>query len=125
MSSYEYRVLVCTKKRHPDDPEGCCHSCGGSEIYRAFQEEIKQRGLGDRVQVCQTGCLDRCDAGPVALIYQPKQRDLSWLPMKVRVKLREILFTNKHWYGNFKSANVSAIVESHLLKGKPLKKHQI
>jgi (2Fe-2S) ferredoxin len=125
MSSTPYRVFVCTKKRHPDDPEGCCCQQGAMEIYEQFQAEIQRHHLGDRVEIRPSGCLDRCEAGPVVLICQPKQAELSWLPLKARIKLRNLLFANKHLYGGFKVADVPSIIESHILKRKPLRKYQI
>ncbi len=125
MNSPQYRVFVCTKQREPNHPEGCCHNCGGMEIYQAFQKEIKQHKLENNVEIRPSGCLDCCEAGAVALICQPKKQDLSWLPTKVRVKLRKLLFANKSMYGNLTPKDVSAIVESHLVKGKPLKRAQI
>lgn len=123
--SIQYRVFVCNKRRHPEDPEGCCQNCGSLAIYQAFQAEIKEQNLQDLVEIRTSGCLDRCEAGAVALICQTQQEKLSWLPTKVRIKLRNILFPNKCLYGNLKVNDVPAIVNSHFLKRKPLKKYQI
>jgi (2Fe-2S) ferredoxin len=125
MNSKSYRVFVCTKKRHPGDPEGSCCHFGAMEIYKQFQKEIQKYNLTDQVQIRSSGCLDRCEAGPVVLICQPKKAELSWLPLKVRMKLKKLLFSNKSFYGGIKTVDVPAIVESHLLKGKPLKKYRI
>ena len=121
MNSLKYRVFVCTKQRDPNDPEGCCHSCGALEIYQAFQEEIEQRQLEDRVEIRRSGCLDHCEAGVVALVCQPKRHELSWLP----TKLQRRLVSNKHYYGRLNRADIPEIVESHFVNGQPLKRCQI
>jgi (2Fe-2S) ferredoxin len=125
MRSPQYRVFVCTRQRDPNDPEGCCCNVGAIEVYKAFQTEIEARQLGDRVQIRRSGYLDRCEAGAVALIYQPKQQFLSWLPTKLQIKLRRWLFPNRHTYGHLSPANVPDIVQSHLVSGQPFKRYQI
>jgi (2Fe-2S) ferredoxin len=125
MNLPKYRVFVCTKQRDPNAPEGCCHQCGALEIYQAFQKEIEQRQLENQVEIRRSGCLDRCEAGAVALVYQPQRQEFSWLPMKLRLKLRRLLFANKHWYGHLTRADIPAIVDSHFVNGQPLKQCQI
>ncbi|MEM9907937.1 MAG: (2Fe-2S) ferredoxin domain-containing protein [Cyanobacteria bacterium P01_D01_bin.44] len=125
MDCPQYRVFVCTKERSPNDPEGCCCNVGALDIYRAFQDEVKHLGLGDRVQIRKSGCLDHCEDGAVAMVYQPDRHKFDWLPTKLRTKLRRLLFPNRHLYGQLNPTDVSAIVESHLIKGQPLKRCQI
>jgi (2Fe-2S) ferredoxin len=125
MNQGKYRVFVCTKQRHADDPEGCCRSCGGMEIYQAFQTEIQHRQLTDRVEIRQSGCLDRCESGPVALVISPQQNSFAWLPVKVRMKLRKLLFSSRHTYGNLTPSHVSEIVQKHLTQGQPLTQLEI
>ena len=125
MDSTQYRVFVCNKKRPDNDPEGCCSNVGALEIFNAFEAEIDRLHLGDRVEVRKSGCLDQCESGAVAMICQPHSNDFGWLPTKIRVKLRKLLFPNRHLYGDLTKDKVQAIAESHLVKGKPLKKCQI
>lgn len=121
MNLPKYRVFVCTKQRHPNDPEGCCHNCGALEIYQAFQEEIEQRQLENQVEIRRSGCLDHCEAGAVALVSQPKLYEPSWLPTKVQRKI----VSNKYWYGRLQLTDISELVESHFVNGQPLKRCQI
>lgn len=125
MKSPQYRVFVCTKKRPENDPEGCCCNAGAMDIYQKFQDEVTRLQLGECVQVRKSGCLDNCEAGAVALVCQPSGNEFSWLPTKLRMKLRKLLFPNRHYYGNLTCDNVNAIVESHLVNGQPLKRCQI
>lgn len=125
MDSPQYRVFVCTKQRPPNALEGCCCNAGALDIYQAFQDEIQKRQLHTRVSVRRSGCLDHCEAGAVALVYQPNRNEFSWLPTKLQVKLRKLLFPNRHAYGHLTREDVGAIVESHFVKGQPLKRCQI
>ena len=51
-------ISVCTKKS--------CWRRGGSELWDALVRERAAAGLADRVELRQTGCLDRCKHGPNA-----------------------------------------------------------
>jgi (2Fe-2S) ferredoxin len=126
MNSSKYRVFVCTRQRGDlNNPESCCFNCGGVEIYQAFVDEIDRQQLADRVEIRQSGCLDRCDAGTVVAVYRANLPDFAWLPDKIQRKVRKILFPNRHLYGHLTHADIPAIVESHFIDGKPLKRCQI
>ncbi|MEM9151908.1 MAG: (2Fe-2S) ferredoxin domain-containing protein [Cyanobacteria bacterium P01_F01_bin.3] len=125
MNSTQYRVFVCTKQRSDNDPEGCCCNVGALDIYQAFQDEVARSGLSKQVQIRKSGCLDHCEAGAVAMVYQPDRHKFDWLPTKLRTKLRRLLFPNRHFYGHLTRDDVGSIVESHLAKGQPLKRCQI
>jgi (2Fe-2S) ferredoxin len=133
MNSSKYRVFVCTKKRSPGDPEGCCCHAGALNIYQTFQAEVERwqlndyapRTLTDRVEVRQSGCLDHCQAGAVAMVYQTQGKKFDWLPTKLRIKLQKILLPNRVLYGHLTSFDVKAIAQSHLINGQIFKKRQI
>lgn len=125
MNLPKYRVFVCTKQRAADGTGGCCCSAGALEIYDRFQSEIATRQLGDRVEVRKSGCLDRCEAGAVALVYRTNWREFAWLPRKIRMKLQRLLFPNRTFYGHLTIENIPDIVESHLIAGRPLKRCEI
>jgi (2Fe-2S) ferredoxin len=118
MNLPKYRVFVCTKQRSANDPEGCCCSVGALEIYRAFQSEIQQRNLGDRVEIRKSGCLDHCAAGAVALVSKVKGRTSSWLPTKIQKRI----LANKHWYAHLTIEDVPEIVDRHFVHGQPLER---
>lgn len=124
MNSSKYRVFVCTKKRSADSSEGCCCDLGALDIYQAFQDEVDRLGLSDRVEIRKSGCLDRCEAGVVAMVVKPNW-GLAWLPTKLRVKLRKLLFPNRCLYGNLTIDKVREIAKSHLLGDPIVKKSQI
>jgi (2Fe-2S) ferredoxin len=125
MTSNRYCVFVCNKQPSGDNPGGCCGSAGAGEIYQAFQSEIATRQLADRIEVRQSGCLDRCASGAVALVYRSDLRDLKWLPTKLRLKIRRRFVRDRYFYGYLKCADIPDLVDSHFVKGKPLKRCQI
>ncbi|RUT07720.1 hypothetical protein DSM106972_019800 [Dulcicalothrix desertica PCC 7102] len=125
MDSPQYRVFVCTKRRPENAEEGCCCNAGGLDVYQTFQDEIQTRMLHKRVEVRRSGCLDHCETGAVAMVYQPNRNEFSWLPTKLQVKLRRLLFPKRYVYGHLTPEDVGAIVESHFVKGQPLKRCQI
>ena len=49
-------ILVCTKKH--------CWRNGGRELWDALGREVESRGLTDRLEVRQVGCLGRCKQAP-------------------------------------------------------------
>jgi (2Fe-2S) ferredoxin len=115
MNSTQYRVFVCSKQR----PEGGCSDCGAIDIYQTFQAEITIRQLTNRVTIQQSGCLDCCAVGAVALVYRTNRVDLTWLPTKLRLKLRRWLFPHRHTYGRLQREDIPAIVQNHFIDGKP------
>jgi (2Fe-2S) ferredoxin len=125
MNLPRYRVFVCTKQRSTNDPESCCCNAGALQIYQAFQSEVQRRELGDRIEVRRSGCLDRCEAGAVALVYQPHQHEFAWLPTKLRLKLQRFFTPQRCLYGHLTCADVTAIVDSHFVQGHPLRHCQI
>ena len=54
-------ILVCTGTG--------CTSAGSFQTRDALLEEIRKRGLGNEVEVIETGCMGRCDLGPVSMVH--------------------------------------------------------
>jgi (2Fe-2S) ferredoxin len=126
MNPPKYRVFVCTRQRGDlTNLEGCCFNCGGVEIYQAFCDEIDRQQLTNRVEIRQSGCLDRCESGTVVAVYRASWQNFSWLPDKIQRKVKKILFPNRHLYGHLTYEDIPAIVESHFIEGRPLKRCQI
>ena len=112
MNSSQFRVLVCTKQCASNSLEQCCGSVGAMEIYREFQAEIERRELGNRVEVRQSGCLDRCEAGAVILVAKVSSNHLSWLPTKIQKKI----LPNKQYYTHLTVVDIPEIIERHFIK---------
>ena len=84
-------ILVCTGT-------GC--TSGGSLATRdALLAELKKCGLDSEIEVIETGCMGRCDLGPVSLVHP-----------------------DGTFYKNVVAAEVPKLVEEHFLKGRPYTK---
>ncbi len=88
---YRSHVLVC-------GGTGCTSSHSG-EIIDALNENIKQHGLEEEIQVVRTGCFGLCALGPIMIVYP-----------------------EGCFYSEVKVDDVAEIVEEHLLKGRIVKR---
>src|SRR3990172_9441852 len=84
-SYYERHIFFCLNERRNGEP--CC-------AQHHAQEAFGLAGPG-KVRVNKAGCLDRCSAGPVAVVY----------PEAV-------------WYTYVDEHDIDEIVESHLKHGR-------
>ena len=110
MNSSQFRVLVCTKQCASNSLDQCCSNVGAMEIYLGFQAEIERRELGNRVEVRQSGCLDRCEAGAVVLVAKVGN-SFSWLPTKIQKKI----LPNKQYYTHLTATDIPEIIEQHFI----------
>lgn len=95
MSYFKHHVFFCCNQRA--EGEACCNSHGASEMQAYAKERIAALGLKGKgkVRINKAGCLDRCDVGPVLVVY----------PEAV-------------WYTYVDQEDIDEIVDSHLVKGK-------
>jgi 1,2-phenylacetyl-CoA epoxidase catalytic subunit/(2Fe-2S) ferredoxin len=99
MPHFERHVFVCTNRRDPGNPKGCCAEKGSEAIRETFKRELAERGLKGRVRANAAGCLDQCSRGPTVVVY----------PEQV-------------WYTVPSEADAKEIIESHLQNGKPVER---
>ena len=94
-SYYKHHILFCLNKR--DNGESCCADHDAAAAFARCKSQVKAQGLAGpgKVRVNKAGCLDRCSAGPVAVVY----------PEGV-------------WYTYVDEKDIDEIVESHLRGGK-------
>jgi (2Fe-2S) ferredoxin len=97
MPHFDRHVFVCINERPSDNPRGCCKSKGSAEIRDEFKKQLGARGVGTLIRANNAGCLDQCAHGVTVVVY----------PEQV-------------WYGGVTLADVSEIVESHLIGGQPV-----
>lgn len=71
MSYYRHHVFFCCNQRAADDPRGCCEAKGASRVRDYAKQQVKTLGLAGpgKVRINQAGCLDRCEQGPVLVVY--------------------------------------------------------
>lgn len=104
MSYYQRHIFFCVNDRGPDADRPSCNRCGSQRMRDYAKARIKQLGLAGpgQVRVNQSGCLDRCEEGPVCVVY----------PEGV-------------WYTYIDEADIDEIVESHLVNGQPVDRLKI
>ncbi|MTJ82968.1 MAG: (2Fe-2S) ferredoxin domain-containing protein [Telmatospirillum sp.] len=90
---YRLHVFLCTNRRPDGHPRGSCAATGSERLRDYLKARAKELGLGD-VRVNSAGCLDRCELGPVLVIY----------PEGV-------------WYGFRTTDDLDEILETHLRQG--------
>jgi (2Fe-2S) ferredoxin len=69
MSYYRKHVFFCCNRREP--PDKCCADAGAADMQHYAKGRIKALGLDGegQVRVNKAGCLDRCEEGPVLVVY--------------------------------------------------------
>jgi (2Fe-2S) ferredoxin len=94
-SYYERHIFFCLNQRANGEP--CCADHHAQEAFDHCKARVKAEGLNGpgKVRVNKAGCMDRCAAGPVAVVY----------PEAV-------------WYTYVDQQDIDEIVESHLKNGK-------
>ena len=99
MSHFKYHLFFCSNQREAG--QMCCNNHGASAMRDYCKQRVKAEGLAGpgKVRVNKAGCLDRCAAGPVAVVY----------PEAV-------------WYTYLDLADIDEIVESHLKNGTPVER---
>jgi (2Fe-2S) ferredoxin len=102
MSHYQRHVFFCCNQRTA--PEACCANHGAADLRAYAKERIKALGLNGKgkLRINQAGCLDRCDEGPVLVIY----------PDAV-------------WYTYVDRADIDEIIDRHVLKGEIVERLRI
>lgn len=57
-------ILICQKTD--------CWLQGGKEVYQLLEQELRDRGWSDRVQIQKTGCQKQCHQAPNLMIMPNK-----------------------------------------------------
>lgn len=68
MGLYQHHVFVCTNKRPEGHARGCCLDRAQAGVREYLKERCKALGVPD-ARVNSAGCLDRCELGPVVVVY--------------------------------------------------------
>ncbi|KAA0682858.1 ferredoxin [Roseomonas genomospecies 6] len=91
---FEAHVFSCTNRRPDGHKRGSCAARGSEKLRDYMKARARELGLDGRVRINAAGCLDRCELGPVLVIY----------PEGV-------------WYTYRSFADVDSILETHLIGG--------
>jgi len=102
MSFYQHHVFFCCNQREAGAV--CCNNHGATALRdyaKARIKELKLSGKG-KVRVNLAGCLDRCDEGPVIVVY----------PQEI-------------WYTYIDQADIDEIIDEHLIHGRVVERLRI
>ena len=66
---YDIHVFCCINERAPGHPRGSCSARGSQALQAYMKAQGKALGLGSRVRINKSGCLERCELGPTLVIY--------------------------------------------------------
>jgi hypothetical protein len=91
---FKRHIFFCLNERK--NGEDCCAQHQAQAGFDRCKQQVREAGLAGagQVRVNKAGCLDRCAAGPVAVVY----------PEGV-------------WYTYVDSADIDEIVSAHLVGG--------
>jgi (2Fe-2S) ferredoxin len=91
---YQRHIFFCLNQRA--NGEACCADHNAQAAFDRCKQQVKAQGLAGpgKVRVNKAGCLDRCQGGPIAVVY----------PEGV-------------WYTYVDEKDIDEIVDSHLRDG--------
>lgn len=69
MEFYKKHVFFCINQREPG--ETCCNNHDSAKMREYAKQQIKKMRLSGhgKIRINSSGCLDRCNEGPVLVIY--------------------------------------------------------
>lgn len=102
MSYYKHHVFFCCNQRK--NGSACCEDHGASELRAYAKDRVKQLGLSGegKTRINQAGCLDRCELGPVLVVY----------PEGI-------------WYTYVDRSDIDEIIEQHLQQGRAVERLRV
>ncbi|MGE5503631.1 MAG: (2Fe-2S) ferredoxin domain-containing protein [Actinomycetota bacterium] len=86
---YRIHVFACTNTRPSGHPRGSCAGHGAEPLRDYMKARAKELGLKG-VRINSAGCLDRCELGPVMVIYP----EGVWYAYRTYADIDEILSTH-------------------------------
>ncbi len=102
MNYFKHHVFFCCNQREAG--KDCCNNHGATELRNYAKDKVKALKLNGpgKVRINSAGCLDRCDNGPVMVVY----------PEGV-------------WYTYVDKADIDEIVEEHFQHGRVVERLKV
>ena len=103
MSFYDKHVFFCINQR--EDGEVCCGNHGTQKARDYVKNKVKELGISSRqnnIRINTAGCMDRCDDGPVIVVYPEGT-----------------------WYTFVDESDLDEIIEEHLKHGRVVERLKI
>ncbi len=94
MEKPSHHIFVCASFRTGGTSQGACHRKDSNGLLQYLETELSDRDMLD-VMVSSTGCLNRCEKGPVMIVYP-----------------------EAHWYGEVTEEKIDAVLDG-LAEGVP------
>lgn len=101
MSYYRKHLFFCTNQRAEGADRPSCAQCGAPELRAWMKARVKELDLAGEggVRVNIAGCLDRCELGPVLVVYP-----------------------DATWYTYIDEDDLEEILQSHVIGGEPVER---
>jgi len=103
MSYFTHHVFFCTNQR--ENGEACCNNFNAQKMRDYVKHKVKSLGLSDqedRIRINSAGCMDRCEQGPVLVVYPEGT-----------------------WYTYVDESDLDEIIEQHLHHGRVVERLKI
>jgi len=100
MSYFAKHVFFCTNQR--ESGEACCNNFNAQKMRDYVKSKVKALGISsdeNRIRINSAGCMDRCDEGPVLVVYPEAT-----------------------WYTYVDESDLDEIINEHLLHGRIVKR---
>jgi (2Fe-2S) ferredoxin len=94
MEKPSHHIFVCASFRTGGASQGACHKKDSNSLLQYLETELSDRDMND-VMVSSTGCLNRCEHGPVMIVYP-----------------------EGYWYGSVNEEKIDAVLDG-LAEGEP------
>ncbi len=66
---YEKHIFVCENLRTEENARISCGKFNSKKIKDLLKQKLKESGSTKKIRINQSGCLDRCELGPVQVSY--------------------------------------------------------
>jgi (2Fe-2S) ferredoxin len=99
MSYFKKHIFFCLNQR--TNGEASCGDFSPENAFNHTKSCISEKGLAGagQVRVSRSGCLGRCDKGPVCVVYP-----------------------QGHWYQFVDTTDLDEIIEEELINNRPVKR---
>lgn len=94
MEKPTHHILVCASFRTGGAAQGACHKKDSNSLLQYLETELSDRDMND-VMVSSTGCMNRCEHGPIMIVYP-----------------------EGHWYGKVNEEKIDTVLDG-LNQGEP------
>lgn len=101
-SYFSHHVFICMNQR--EDGRPCCAEQGAQAAQQHAKKRIKALDMNGegKIRINQAGCLDRCEEGPVLVVYPQGT-----------------------WYTYVDTQDIDDIIDQHLIGGKVVERLKI